>query len=223
MDSKFLSVQDKKMHYKSYVEPKESNKPVCLFIHGANPVSQHTEFWSPILPVILKYCQPIFLDGYGHGQSAKPGLNDEINFEVHKKFYTEFITKIISDEKLSSCILIGRSLGGAITHTLAKTFENALSGIGMIAPAGARMIPETLKDWTKNVSVLWDCEDPVVGFESHKIIESTLKQVKLFVVGADESIKCVMNQPRQDNLAPSHVPELQYPKLFEKFLMSLTK
>ena len=222
MESKFITIQDKRMHYKSYLEPNESNKPVCIFIHGANPASQHTEFWTPILPVILKHCQPIFLDGYGHGQSAKPSSREEINFNLHKNIYTEFITKIISDEKLSSCILIGRSLGGAITHTLAKTFENTLSSIGMIAPAGARMVPETLKDWTKNVSVLWDSEDPVVGFESYKIIESTLNQVKLFVVGADESIKCVRNQKRYTDLAPSHVPELQYPELFKEFLTSLT-
>ncbi len=220
MESKFLEVQGKKMHYKAFLEH-GSNKPVCIFIHGASPESQHTEFWSPLLPIILKKYQPIFLDGYGHGLSAKPGPKEEVNFDSHLRLYREFIKTILVKENISSFVLVGRSLGGAIVHSLAKEFESNLQGIGLIAPGGASRTSKTLAGFTKKVSVLWDSSDPVVGFQTYGTISSTVKQVKLFVISADSSITCVINQKRSPNVSPSHVPELQYPELFKEFLYSI--
>lgn len=221
MESKFLVIIGKKMHYKIFRE-QGSEKPFCIFIHGANPESQHTEFWTPLLSIITQNCQPIFLDGYGHGLSAKPEANETVDFNLHLKTYREFIKGILSEEKISSCILIGRSLGGAITHSLAKEFDAKLIGIGLIAPAGAGRITQTLQGFSKKVSVLWDSQDPMVGFEGYGTIQSTVKQVKLFVIGADTSVTSAKNQERKPNTKPSHVPELQYPELFSEFLKSLT-
>ena len=220
MESKYLTIQGKKLHYKTYRDQK-SDLPVCIFIHGASPESQHSDFWKPILPIILKHCQPILLDGYGHGQSDKPGANEQLNFEMILKIYIDYLKAIMEEENISSCILIGRSLGGAITHTISKEFDKYLIGIGLIAPAGAGRTNETLQSFTKKVSVLWDSKDPAVGFKTYPTIESTVKQVKLFVIG-DDSIKATRNQDRKSDLKPSHVPELQYPDLFEQFLVSLT-
>lgn len=223
MESKFVQVQGKNMHYTTYPDSENADKPVCIFIHGASPESQHTEFWTPILEIITKYCQPIFLDGYGHGESAQPEVNEQVTFNVHVSIYTDFIKAVLEEEKIDSFILIGRSLGGAITHTVAKNFESNLLAIGLIAPAGATRTKESLKFWTKKVSVLWDSKDPAVSFESYPAIEATVKQVKLFAVGADPILKCEKNWERDPNKKPSHVPELHYPELFEAFLESLVK
>ena len=222
MESKYLTIQGKKLRYKSYVEKKDSEKPICIFIHGASPESQHTEFWNPILPIILKHCQPILLDGYGHGQSDKPRSDEHLNFEIILKIYIDYLQAILKEEGINSCTFIGRSLGGAITHTVSKKFDTYLTGIGLIAPSGAGRTNETLQSFTKKVSVLWDSQDPAVGYQSYRTIESTVKQVKLFVIGANKTVKATRNQERRQNLKPSHVPELQYPALFEEFLVSLT-
>lgn len=82
MESKFVIIQGKKLHYKSYFDQNEKNKPVFIFIHGASPATQHTEFWVPLLAIIQKYCQPVLLDGYGHGLSAKPDPQEEVAVDI---------------------------------------------------------------------------------------------------------------------------------------------
>lgn len=221
MKSKFIDVQGKKLHYNTFLEDSFSNKPVCIFIHGASPESQHTEFWNPLFPVMQKYCQPILLDGYGHGLSEKPSPDEVLNAQVIIEIYLNFIQAIKNEEKINQFILVGRSLGGMVTHTLAQTLEHELLSIGLIAPARANKIDETLKNWIKPVSVLWDYNDPMVGFDSYATIEKTVTQVKLFVIGAPEGVKCVKNHTRKEGSKPSHVPELADPELFEEFLSSL--
>ena len=108
-----------------------------------------------------------------------------------------------------------------MSHTLAKQFDTILTGIGLIAPAMASNTSETLKSFTKKVSVLWDSEDPVLDFHSYKTIVETVKQVKLFVIGADPSVKCFKNVVRKSDKKPSHIPELQYPEVFKEFLVTL--
>lgn len=221
MESKFLTVQNKKLHYKSFVNKKENGKPIVLFIHGASPASQHTEFWSPLLPIIEKYCQPIFLDGYGHGLSDKPNSDENLSIEGILLIYKEFITGILKAESIDNFIMIGRSLGGLVTHNLSKEFESMLLAIGLIAPAGCSKVPNTLKDWTKKVSVLWDTEDPIVGFTSYSYIQSTVKQNKLFCIGEEGTSHAFQVTTRDKTKNPSHAPELSYPETFEAFLRSL--
>ena len=163
------------------------------------------------------------MDGYGHGLSAKPDPQEEVAVDIILQIYKEFISMVIEKEKINNFGLIGRSLGGYVTHMLAQTFEKNLLAIGLIAPGGASKVPESLKNWTKNISVLWDSEDPVVGFKSYSFIDSTVKQCKLFVIGTKVDYKIAKIQPRDTSKTPSHVPELDYPQVFESFLISLQK
>lgn len=163
------------------------------------------------------------MDGYGHGLSAKPDPQEEVAVDIILQIYKEFISMVIEKEKINNFGLIGRSLGGYVTHMLAQTFEKKLLAIGLIAPGGASKVPESLKNWTKNISVLWDSEDPVVGFKSYSFIDSTVKQCKLFVIGTKVDYKIAKIQPRDTSKTPSHVPELDYPQVFESFLLSLQK
>lgn len=223
MKSKFIELQGKKLHYKTFVENNLSNKPICLFIHGASPESQHTEFWSPLLPAIQKHCKPILLDGYGHGLSDKPTPEEILNVQTIMNIYSDFIQAILVEEKLDNFILVGRSLGGMVTHTLAQSLEPNLIGVGLIAPARANKVSETLKNWTKPISVLWDYNDPMVGFESYPTIEKTVSQVKLFVINAPETVRYFKNHPRKEGSKPTHAPELADPELFEEFISSIIK
>ena len=84
--SSYFEVDNGILHFKS---PKlsdiKSDKPIILFIHGANKESQHTEFWIPVIEIMHKYCYPVRLDIFGHGNSSFRGQikQDKIVDGIH--------------------------------------------------------------------------------------------------------------------------------------------
>ncbi|MFW9930997.1 MAG: alpha/beta fold hydrolase, partial [Candidatus Thorarchaeota archaeon] len=142
MKSYFLDLRIGSIHYKSPEEVSKS-KPFVIFLHGADPISQNTEFWKPLFEIILKYCNPIFMDRFGHGLSKK-GKIDHITLDDHIESIKSLIDHVKNKYSINEVVLLGRSLGGYLVLEIIKRYPEEISGIGLIAPANSKMHIDTI-------------------------------------------------------------------------------
>jgi pimeloyl-ACP methyl ester carboxylesterase len=103
-------------------------KEVVLFIHGAGG-GQFT--WSYQKGFFEKQFSPIVLELPGHGDSGGEG-EDEIGK------YAEHIHSLLNELGLQKVFLVGHSMGGAITQTIALTHPEMVKGIVLVG-TGAKL------------------------------------------------------------------------------------
>jgi pimeloyl-ACP methyl ester carboxylesterase len=107
--------------------PSKGKEPI-LFIHGAGG-GQYT--WSFQKPFLEKRFNPIVLELPGHGESGGEG---EQEIGRYAKHVHDFIKKL----NLEKVFLVGHSMGGAITQTLALSTPEVIKGIILVG-TGARL------------------------------------------------------------------------------------
>lgn len=103
-------------------------REIALFIHGAGG-GQHT--WSHQKAFFEKRFKPIVIELPGHGASAGEG-EEEIGR------YAEHVYSFLEALRVSKVFLVGHSMGGAITQTLALTHPEVIKGIVLVG-TGARL------------------------------------------------------------------------------------
>ncbi len=99
-----------------------------LFIHGSG--GDHT-VWNDQLDDLARDFNVVALDLPGHGYSEGGGEEDV-------DLYREWVSKIITKLSIKKTVVIGHSLGGAITLALGLTYPGIVSGL-VIVGGGARM------------------------------------------------------------------------------------
>jgi pimeloyl-ACP methyl ester carboxylesterase len=109
---------------KGFIEGKET----VLFIHGAGG-GQYT--WSYQKGFFEREFNPVIVELPGHGASGGEGEE-----EVGK--YAEHIYAFLKGLGLKKVFLVGHSMGGAITQTLALTHTEMMTGIILVG-TGARL------------------------------------------------------------------------------------
>lgn len=218
--SSYFEVDNGVLHYKSpSLSDIKSDKPIMLFLHGANRESQHTEFWVPVIDIMHKYCYPVRLDLFGHGQSTYRGQINQVKMVDAINHLIDYILEMSNQDSL---MVIGRSYGGAIAQILANS-NDRISGLGLIAPAGINSLYESLKDWSHEISFLWDTKDPIISINYLEKIYKISPDVRLFTIGGHElATKSVMHENTKFKKA-THAPELSSPELFESFISSVVK
>jgi pimeloyl-ACP methyl ester carboxylesterase len=103
-------------------------REVVLFIHGAGG-GQYT--WSYQKAFFEKRFSPVIIELPGHGASEGEG-EEEIGR------YAEHVYSFLKALAVSNIFLVGHSMGGAITQTLALTHPELIKGI-VLAGTGARL------------------------------------------------------------------------------------
>ena len=109
---------------KGFVEGRET----VLFIHGAGG-GQYT--WSYQKGFFEKEFNPVIIELPGHGASGGEGEE-----EIGK--YAEHVYAFLKALGLEKVFLVGHSMGGAITQTLALTHAEMMKGIVLVG-TGARL------------------------------------------------------------------------------------
>ena len=99
-----------------------------LFIHGAGG-GQYT--WSYQKAFFEKRFNPIIIELPGHGASEGEG-------EEEIRRYAEHVYSFLKVLALSDVFLVGHSMGGAITQTVALTHPEMVKGIVLVG-TGARL------------------------------------------------------------------------------------
>ena len=103
-------------------------REVILFIHGAGG-GQYT--WSYQKGFFEKQSNPIVIELPGHGESGA-----EAEEEIGE--YAEHVSSFLKAMGIEKVFLVGHSMGGAITQTLALTHPEMIRGIILVG-TGARL------------------------------------------------------------------------------------
>lgn len=93
-----------------------------VLIHG---FCENSTCFNEQVFLLQAHCNVITIDLPGHGQS--PEMN---SFSMEK--VADKICEILDAEKVSSCVMIGHSMGGYVTLAFAKKHPERLRGFGLL-------------------------------------------------------------------------------------------
>ncbi|HYV93224.1 MAG TPA: alpha/beta hydrolase [Chitinophagales bacterium] len=96
-----------------------------VFVHGFP--FDHAAWAHGFTDAFTKNYRVILPDNAGFGKS---GLPDE---DVTMEYYADCIKAILDNEKISSCLMIGHSMGGYMVLNFAQRFPNYLKGFGLFS------------------------------------------------------------------------------------------
>lgn len=125
MESKFISYQNKNIHYKVSGKGK-----AVVLLHG---FGEDGNIWNELLKDFENDYHLIVPDIPGSGQSE---MLDEENIiptgrQVSIEDYAEVIKVILDKEIIAGCAIIGHSMGGYITLAFAKKYPEMLNRFGL--------------------------------------------------------------------------------------------
>lgn len=124
----FVNVNGLKMHYETYGQ----GHPVVL-LHGLG-MSEY--MWHKQVPAISQKYQAIAVDVRGHGATDAPPGPYTMTMLVAD------ILGLFDELDLVQPVLVGLSMGGGITQSVALTAPHRLSGTGLIS-TGSEFLPAT--------------------------------------------------------------------------------
>jgi len=123
-----VSVGGRQISYRIGKGGLSESRESVLFIHGAGG-GQYT--WSYQKRFFEKRFNPIIIELPGHGASEGEG-EEEIGR------YAEHVASFLKTLALSKVFVVGHSMGGAITQTIALTHPEMIKGIVLVG-TGARL------------------------------------------------------------------------------------
>ncbi|WP_295877745.1 alpha/beta hydrolase [uncultured Zhongshania sp.] len=106
--------------------------PVVVFLHGSGSgASGHSNFKYNYPYLVEQGYRVIVPDLIGYGYSDKPD-----NAQYHLDFFVECIKQLLDHIGVSSCALIGNSLGGAIAIKFTLDNPSQVDKLVLMAPGG---------------------------------------------------------------------------------------
>jgi 3-oxoadipate enol-lactonase len=149
MPTKYLYIDGTAVHYfytgrttLPHVVPDLSRGEVLLFVHAAG---SNGNTWQPQLQAFAERHSPLALDFPGHGRSGGTESLKSI------AAYRTFLTAVLDRLQVPPCVLVGRSMGGAVAMAYTLAFPQRVRALVLVSTA-ARFAPsqDTLDTW-KNV------------------------------------------------------------------------
>ncbi|MFT5484928.1 MAG: 4,5:9,10-diseco-3-hydroxy-5,9,17-trioxoandrosta-1(10),2-diene-4-oate hydrolase [Halieaceae bacterium] len=115
--------------------------PVVVFLHGSGPgASGYSNFKGNIPALTEAGYRCIVPDLVGYGFSDKPD-----NVEYPLSFFVECIKQTLDEIGVTSCVIIGNSLGGAIAIGLALEYPALVEKLILMAPGGLSELDQYLQ------------------------------------------------------------------------------
>ncbi|MFC2187742.1 alpha/beta fold hydrolase [Fulvivirgaceae bacterium LMO-SS25] len=124
----------------AFTDTGEGDKTL-IFIHGLGGYLKH---WQYNVPDLSKEFRCIAVDLAGYGKSSKGDYSGSMIF--HAEVLAEFIEKL----DLQNVWLVGHSMGGQISMTLALENPSLIEGLVLAAPAGIETFTEVQKGLFRN-------------------------------------------------------------------------
>ena len=122
---KFVTVDGHRIHY---VE-RGQGRPI-LFVHGLGG----TQFqFRPLFPGLEKDFRLVAVDRPGSGYSRRNGLAP-----ASPKEHAAFLARLIAELGLERPLVVGHSLGGAVSLALALDHPDSISGLALLSPLTQR-------------------------------------------------------------------------------------
>jgi 4,5:9,10-diseco-3-hydroxy-5,9,17-trioxoandrosta-1(10),2-diene-4-oate hydrolase len=123
----FVDAGDQSLHYLSYGEG-----PAVVFLHGSGPgASGYSNFKHNYQAVVAAGCRAVIFDMAGFGQSTKP-----VGRDYTTEFFASTVKSALDAIGIERCVLVGNSLGGAVSIRLALDHPDLVAGLVLMAPGG---------------------------------------------------------------------------------------
>ena len=125
-DSKFMPILGMKVHYRD--EGIQSDSTPLILLHG---MSSSLNTWDSVVIGLKDKKRVISLDLPGFGLTG-PSPENAYNFDYYSKFIDSFTTRL----KIKRFILVGNSMGGAISWNYALHNPQGLAQMVLVDAAG---------------------------------------------------------------------------------------
>lgn len=132
-----VDIGDYKLHHLRVAGPGKG--PPLLLVHGLAGTA--ASFSRILFPLAQRYRQVWAVDLPGHGFSPPP-RRGKVTLERQLAALQRFHQEVIGEP----VVLVGNSLGGAMTMELAAKAPDRVRGIALLAPAGAQVPPERFEE-----------------------------------------------------------------------------
>lgn len=120
--------------------------PVVL-IHG---FGEDSSVWNNQLAFLQEHCTIIIPDLPGTGNSSYTNTNKPISMES----LADDIQLLLSEENISTCIMMGHSMGGYITLAFAAAYPTYLKAFGLIHSTAYADNEEKKKSRLKSIDII---------------------------------------------------------------------
>lgn len=104
-----------------------------VLVHG---FGEDSTIWNSQIDFLQPHCRLIVPDLPGSGQSV---FCNDVNLQSVSKhqpssieYYADQVRALLEYENIASCIMLGHSMGGYITLSIAENFSSLLKGFGLI-------------------------------------------------------------------------------------------
>lgn len=122
---RFIESSSARLHVR---EAGPEHAPRVLLIHGAS--ANYLELWGPLAPELARDHRVIAFDRPGLGHSSRPRRNAE-----RLTTQAQLAAHVLGSTGEGPALVVGHSLGAAVSLRLALDFPNLVSGLVLIAPA----------------------------------------------------------------------------------------
>ena len=117
----------------AYTDEGKGDRTLIL-IHG---LSSYIPAWKRNIPELSRHFRTIAIDLPGYGKSGAAGVHSG-----KMSFYAEVIRKFIEKLRLKDVTLVGHSMGGQISITMALRYPEIVKKLVLAAPAGLEFFTE---------------------------------------------------------------------------------
>jgi pimeloyl-ACP methyl ester carboxylesterase len=129
-----ITVEDCRIHYLAWGA---GSRPGLVFVHGG---AAHAHWWSFIAPLFLAEYRVVAIDLSGHGDSGRRAAG------YPRDIWAREVRAVARDAGFDGPpIVIGHSMGGAVTITAAAAFGEELAGAVILDSPVRRPDPETIE------------------------------------------------------------------------------
>ncbi len=119
-----------------FFEAGEKNQPTILMIHG---LGDEADTWRHVFTSFAEDYHVIAMDLPGFGRSDKP------NIKYTPRFMMNAIINLMDKVNVRKSIMMGSSLGGILSHSLALAYPQRV--MGLILVGGALLQQKSMGDW----------------------------------------------------------------------------
>jgi len=111
-------------HYFDFGGPADG--PLIVCVHGLGGAAWN---WAAVAPLLTDRCRVVALDLAGHGRT--PAAGRETTVRANRRLLDRFLREVIGEP----AVLMGNSMGGAISLLEAAASPDAVSGLVLVDPA----------------------------------------------------------------------------------------
>lgn len=145
----------------------EGEGSALLLLHG---FCESLEIWDSFIPSLSEKYRVIAPDLPGFGESGVWG-------EIHSmEQMAEAVNAVLEEEKISSCVMVGHSMGGYVTMAFAEHYPGKIAGAGLFHSSSYPDSVEKREDRNRSIAAVKSSHTSFVSELIPKLFAATNRE-----------------------------------------------